>query len=55
MSFDLSSPRLVDLTRAGLGDGDHDCCDLCRRETELFRLIHTPDALCASCFGMWHG
>jgi len=53
MSFDVSNPRVLDLVRAG--DPEGDCCDLCRAEAQLFRLIDTPDALCASCFGMWHG
>ena len=30
------------------------CCDLCRTEAELFRLVDTVDALCESCFGMLH-
>ena len=56
MSFDVSNPRVLDLTRsAGSAEGDGGCCDLCRVETQLYRLIFTPDALCASCFGMWHG
>lgn len=56
MSFDVNSPSVVDLARGSLSwDAEGGCCDLCRNETQLFRLIFTPDALCASCFGMWHG
>lgn len=56
MSFDVTNPRVLDLTGAsGAAERPGDCCDLCRAETQLFRLIRTADALCASCFGMWHG
>lgn len=54
MSFDASNPRVLDLAWSA-GPGKGACCDLCRTETQLFRLLYTVDALCASCFGMWHG
>jgi len=54
MSFDVTSPQVIDLTPTGLAGGEARC-DLCRTEALLFRLIETTDALCASCFGMWHG
>ena len=56
MSFDLNRPRLVELDRGGFRPQAHGmCCDLCRRESQLYRLIYTPDALCEGCFVAWHG
>ena len=55
MSIDLGGQRIIDLDR-GVSTGEQaQCCDLCRREDELYRLLSSPDALCASCFAMWHG
>jgi hypothetical protein len=56
MSFDLIRPRVVELDRGGFRPQAHGmCCDLCRRESQLYRLIFTPDALCEGCFTAWHG
>ena len=55
MSIDLGRPRLVDLDRGGFTpQASGGCCDLCRRESQLYRLIRTPDALCEGCFVLWH-
>jgi hypothetical protein len=56
MRIDLGGPRIIDLDHVGSGqDVDADRCDLCRREEDLYRLFSSPDALCRSCFAMWHG
>ncbi len=57
MSFiDLGGPRIIDLDGgAASADAAGACCDLCRREEELYRLLDSPDALCRSCFAVWHG
>lgn len=55
-AIELSGIRFVDLsTPSFTWDSDGACCDLCRQEAYLFRLINTTDALCRNCFGMWHG
>jgi hypothetical protein len=56
MSIDLVQPSVIDLDRGGyVWEPDGACCDLCRREEELFRLFGSADALCRGCFAMWHG
>jgi hypothetical protein len=56
MRIELSGPRIVDLTRGTVTwEAVAGCCDLCRRETDLYRLFNSPDALCRGCFAMWHG
>ena len=55
MSIDLGGLRIIDLDRAAATEEQALCCDLCRREEDLYRLLDSPDALCASCFAMWHG
>ena len=55
MRIDLSGPRLLDLDRGGyVVEASGGCCDLCRQESTLYRLIRTPDALCEGCFVLWH-
>jgi hypothetical protein len=56
MSPDALVPRVVDLVHGSLvWAPDSGCCDLCRAEAPLFRLLHTTDALCEGCFASWHG
>ena len=57
MSIDLSAfGGIVDLVRGGVSwEARAGSCDLCRHEDDLYRLFDSPDALCRSCFGMWHG
>jgi hypothetical protein len=56
MRIDLGGPRIIDLDRVASGaETSGDRCDLCRREEDLYRLFSSPDALCRSCFAMWHG
>lgn len=56
MSIHLSGPRIVDLTRGTLTwEASTGCCDLCREDAPLYRLLESVDALCERCFGMWHG
>ena len=55
-AIELSGLRFVDLTTPSFTwESDGACCDLCRQEAYLFRLLNTTDALCRNCFGMWHG
>lgn len=56
MRIDLGGPRIIDLDRVGpASEASGERCDLCRREEDLYRLFSSPDALCRSCFAMWHG
>jgi hypothetical protein len=56
MRIELSGPQVVDLVTGTLTwSASGGCCDLCRQEAELYRLLRSPDALCRSCFAMWHG
>lgn len=56
MSIDLSWLPSADPTRGGLSwEANSGCCNLCRSEAELYRLLDSPDALCEGCFAMWHG
>lgn len=56
MSIEVGGPSIIDLVRGGLSwEVGEDCCDLCREKAQLYRLLRTTDALCARCFGMWHG
>ena len=56
MRIELTGPRIVDLARGTVTWEAHvGCCDLCRNETDLYRLFNSPDALCRGCFAMWHG
>jgi hypothetical protein len=56
MRIELSGPRIVDLNRGAVTwEVSATPCDLCRKEADLYRLLNSPDALCRSCFAMWHG
>ena len=56
MRAELTGPRVIDLDRGVVTwEASAGCCDLCRREADLYRLLRTTDALCAGCFAMWHG
>ena len=56
MRIELSGPRVIDLNLGGLlWEASAGCCDLCRRESDLYRLLSSPDSLCQGCFAMWHG
>ena len=56
MRVETTGPRIVDLVRKAVTwEARSGCCDLCRQEADLYRLIRTRDALCAGCFAMWHG
>jgi hypothetical protein len=56
MRIELSGPAVVDLVSGTVTwEAATGCCDLCRHETDLYRLFDSPDALCRSCFAMWHG
>ena len=55
MLIDLTGgTRMLDLIPAQR-DASGECCDLCRVEAELFRLVRTADALCEGCFVAFYG
>jgi len=56
MRINITGPRIIDLDRRTASEvPPADRCDLCRAEAPLYRLLQSVDALCESCFGMWHG
>jgi hypothetical protein len=56
MRIELSGPAVVNLLSGTVTwEAEAGCCDLCRREEDLYRLFNSPDALCRGCFAMWHG
>ncbi len=56
MRSELTGPQVIDLEQGTVTwEAAAGCCDLCRGESELYRLLDTTDALCAGCFAMWHG
>lgn len=56
MRTELTGPRVLDLDRGvATWEASTGCCDLCRSESLLYRLLRTRDALCGRCFAMWHG
>jgi len=56
MRIELSGFPTLDLARGTVTwEANVGSCDLCRQETDLYRLFNSPDALCRSCFAMWHG
>lgn len=56
MRIELTGPPIVDLVRGTVSwVASSGCCDLCRRDADLYRLFSSPDALCRGCFAMWHG
>jgi hypothetical protein len=56
MHSELRGPVIIHLDEAaGSEVPPADCCDLCRTEAPLYRLLLSVDALCERCFAMWHG
>jgi hypothetical protein len=56
MRFDMPAPRYLDVVPpASEWQAGEGCCDLCRTQAPLFRLLTSPDALCQGCFASWHG